>query len=161
MGRRIKRGQSLSTFLATVGGLGYVPWAPGTWGSLVGVFVGVLEVRICRHPGSLLVFLGSFVIAALICAQTERVLGRHDPSIVILDEVWAMWAILVVLPWVTFSWPRLLLAFLLFRLFDIAKPAPLKSLERLPSGLGIMADDLGAATYTIFVLWVARTYFGF
>ncbi len=156
----IKRGQRLSTFVATIGGLGYVPWAPGTWGSLVGLLLGILEVRVLKHPVSLLLFLGSFVIAALICAQAERALRRHDPPMVILDEVWAMWAIIVVLPWVTVSWSRLLIALLLFRLFDITKPAPLKHLARLPSGLGIMADDLGAAMYTVLILWLTKTYFG-
>ena len=147
---------TVATFFATVGGLGHVPWGPGSWGSGLGLLLGVLTVRTLRQPVSPLLLIGSFVIAALLCAHAERELGRHDPPMVILDEVWAMWAIVVVLPWITISWSRLLVAFLLFRLFDITKPAPLKHLARLPSGLGIMADDLGAAVYSVLILWLLR-----
>ena len=152
--RDTRQGRDVWTFLATVGGLGRIPLAPGTWGSGVGLLLGVLTVRALRHPVSPLLLIGSFVVAALICAQAERALRRHDPPMVILDEVWAMWAIVVVLPWISVSWSRLLVACLLFRLFDITKPPPLKHLAHLPSGLGIMADDLGAAVYTVLILWV-------
>ena len=146
--------KSLAERVATIGGLGCVRRGPGSWGSGVGLLLGVLTVRVLHYPVGLLLMVGSYVIAALICTEAERALGRHDPPAVILDEVWAMWLIIVVLPWLSFSWSKLLAAFLLFRLFDITKPAPLKHLERLPSGFGIMADDLGAAAYTILILWV-------
>ena len=65
-----------------------------------------------------------------------------------------MAAIIMALPWLSASPWRLMAAFGLFRFFDIAKPPPLRRLERLPSGWGIMLDDLGAAIYTVLTLWV-------
>ncbi len=148
------RAHGLATGLATVGGLGYVPWGPGSWGSAVGLALGMMAVRMFRDPAHPMLLIGSFVVGALICGQAERELKRHDPPMVILDEVWAMWAIVVVLPRIVFSTSMLVLAFGLFGFFDITKPAPLTHLARLPSGLGIMADDLGAAVYTVLILWV-------
>ena len=145
-----------ATLIATVGGLGRVSFAPGTWGSLVGLGLGLLGTHGVPWLRSPAVLLGAFALCALACSLAEEALRRHDPPSVILDEVWGMWAVLAVIPWATWVVPRLLLAFLLFRLFDIAKPAPLKALARLPAGWGIMADDLGAAVYAGAVLEVAR-----
>ena len=150
----------IAVLAATVGGLGRIPWAPGTWGSAVGLVAGVFVVRIAHHHVSALLLVASFVVCALLCTQAERHLKRHDPPMVILDEVWAMWAIVMVLPWISVSWSRLLVAFLLFRIFDIVKPPPLTHLARLPSGLGIMADDLGAAVYTVLILWIVSKTIG-
>ncbi len=143
-----------AVFVATVGGLGRIPWAPGTWGSVVGLALGWAVVHWLQavYVGPLLVI--SFVVGALICTEAERALHRHDPPAIILDEVWGMVCVLALLPWTILSSTRLLIAFLLFRAFDITKPPPLKSLARWPKGWGIMADDLGAAVYTSCVLWL-------
>ena len=151
-----RKNRNVPIFLATIGGLGRIPWAPGTWGSLVGLLLGMFVVRILQWAVHPVAIIASFVGCALICTMAERALHRHDPSEVILDEVWGMWVIVVVLPWITVSFLKLLIAFLLFRLFDVAKPAPLRHLERLPAGLGIMADDLGAAVYSIIMLWLVQ-----
>jgi len=160
MGRGALTGQDAATLVATVGGLGRVPWAPGTWGSAVGLVIGVLLVRILPQTmwGPLLAL--SFAAAAVLCTHAERRLRQHDPPIVILDEVWGMAAVLLMLPWVSASRLWLLAAFLLFRLFDIVKPPPLKRLARWPGGWGIMADDLGAAGYTVLAIWLASRLFG-
>ena len=82
--------------------------------------------------------------------RTERLLRRRDPSPVVIDEIAGMWLSVLALPrsfWV------LLAAFLLFRLFDIAKPFPIRQSEKLSGGLGIMLDDLIAGVYTLAVLW--------
>ncbi len=150
--------RGLATQIATVGGLGRVPWAPGTWGSAVGFLLGMMMVRIFRAPAHTILLLGSFVASTLICTHAEQELNRHDPPSIILDEVWAMWAIVAMLPWTALAVSKGLLAFVLFRLFDIAKPAPLQHLARLPSGLGIMADDLGAAVYVVLILWGLRQF---
>ena len=141
-------------WFATVGGIGRLPVAPGTWGSLVGLLSGALAARIITPPRSLVVLAFTFVICAFICTQAERALGQPDPPAVVLDEVWGMASILLVLPRMASSGSLLAVAFLLFRFFDIAKLPPLRRLERLPVGWGIMADDLGAAIYAVLTLWV-------
>ncbi len=152
---------NISVAIATVGGLGRVRGAPGTWGSAVGVLLGVLMVRLTHRSVSMTLLVASFACGTFICAHAEHALKRHDPPSVILDEMWGMWAVCEFLRWMTFSWRWLLIGFVLFRVFDIAKPAPLRRLERWPGGWGIMADDAGAAAYTIVILQFAHWYFGF
>ena len=147
-----------ATAIATVGGLGRVAWAPGTWGSIVGLILGVLCVREVSSSLTLRLAVLTFIACALICDAAERRLHRHDPPSVILDEVWGMWLVVVTLPWTAAGWLRLLLALALFRLFDITKPQPVPALERLPGGWGIMADDFGASVYAILVLWILKTF---
>ena len=151
----VGRGHDVSSIVATVGGLGYLPWAPGTWGSAVGLILGLLCVRTLSWSAALIALPLSFVVGALVCTHAERALGQHDPPAVILDEVWGMAAVILIFPWITFSWALLVVAFLSFRAFDILKPPPLKRLARLRGGWGIMADDAGAAAYTALVLFVA------
>lgn len=147
-----------ATFVATLGGIGWTPWAPGTWGSVVGLLLGLLAARTLGPSHAFLLLVLTFLGCASCCARAERQLDRHDPPAVILDEVWGMAAILVALPGSTRSVPRLLAALLLFRFFDIVKPPPVKRLARLPGGWGIMADDLGAALYTIAVLMLCAPF---
>jgi len=96
----------------------------------------------------------TFVVGSLVCTEAERALHRHDPPAVILDEVWGMMCVFAFLPETILSATRLLMAFLLFRVFDITKPPPLNALARWPKGWGIMADDLGAAVYASCFLWL-------
>jgi phosphatidylglycerophosphatase A len=93
----------------------------------------------------------AFLLCVWICTQAVRQLNDPDPSAVILDEVWGMAAVFCA-PYMGGPWPHMLLAFLLFRAFDTIKPFPLRWLECLPEGWGVMADDLGATLYTILVL---------
>ncbi|GIX48687.1 MAG: phosphatidylglycerophosphatase A [Candidatus Tectimicrobiota bacterium] len=126
-------------FLATGAYVGFLPLAPGTWGSLLGLG---LFVPLAALP---LPFYG-LVVAALLavgvwCAgEAERLLGRKDASPIVIDEVVGMLAALSALPPSAVS---LAAAFVLFRLFDILKPLPW--LERLQGGWGVMLDDLCAA----------------
>lgn len=91
------------------------------------------------------------VVAVGIPAATleERGCGKQDPSHVVIDEVAGQLLTLVACPIV---WPALLAGFILFRAFDIVKPPPVRSLERLPEGTGIVVDDLGAGVYALIVL---------
>ncbi len=143
----------LWTALATVGGLGKVRVAPGTWGTLVGALLGVPIARSLQPPVSVVLFACLFVGCSWVCAQAEADLGQHDAPAIILDEVWSMAFIIVVLPWTTSSFGQLAAAVVLFRVFDITKPQPLRQLAQLRGGWGIMADDLGAALYTVALLW--------
>lgn len=147
--------------IATVGGIGYLPKAPGTAGSFVGVVLGLLTTPSFKDPQPyptmlLLGLVACFFLGMAVSGQLERALGIHDPAIVVIDELWGMWAILVASPMVRVL-PLTVIAFVLFRAFDIVKPPPLKRLGRLPGGWGIMLDDLGAAAYALGVLWVVLT----
>ena len=147
-----------ATVVATLGGIGRIPWAPGTWGSAVGLVVGCLAVRTISPPLAALALALTFLAGVSYCGRAEQALDRHDPPSVILDEAWGMAAVLVALPWTARSALWCLAAFALFRLFDIVKPPPLKWLATWPGGWGIMADDLGAAAYAVLLLWLGNRF---
>jgi len=149
--------------IATVGFLGYVPVAPGTVGSLVGWVVGLILVSVADGPfavhptaivlgmwGGLAVGFGLGVVTSQI---VERDSGEHDPPAVVIDECIGMWGVIVASPFVIDKPWLAGAAFVLFRIFDIAKPPPLKWLARRPGGWGIMLDDLGASGYAVLILW--------
>jgi len=150
-------------------GVGYLPIAPGTWGSLVGVgiylllqystfrfiqlffpqnsFVGFLPWPIFMAAQLVLITLITLV-GIWAASRTEKLLGRKDPGKVVIDEVAGqLIALLPLVPRHDPGWMSILAAFLLFRLFDIIKPYPARRLEGLESGLGIMADDIVAGAY--------------
>ena len=150
------RRSSACALVATVGPFGRLP-GPGTWGSLVGLWLGFAGIDAFGTPILLAILAVTFPLCALICGCAERHLAQHDPPSVILDEVWAMAVVIIVQARVIGASGRIAwLAFLLFRLFDILKPPPLKLLARLPAGWGIITDDLGAAAYTCMVLLVGK-----
>jgi phosphatidylglycerophosphatase A len=149
-------------------GVGFLPIAPGTWGSLVGVGIYLLLQSFWfqfiqqLNEDSFLRFqpLSIFIAAQLVvitvialvgiwaASRTEKLLGRKDPGKVVVDEVAGqLIALLPLVPRVDPGWLSIIFAFLLFRLFDIVKPYPARRLEGLESGLGIMADDLVAGAY--------------
>lgn len=135
----------LALFFATLGGLGYLPKAPGTYGSFVGLALPILLTeRFSLFTYSIGLSVG-VVLSVVCCHVAETLLGENDPSAVILDEFIAMpFCFLGLQP---FGPPGVfwLLGFGLFRFFDILKPLGIKRLQSLPGGLGIVADDLAAA----------------
>jgi phosphatidylglycerophosphatase A len=138
--------------LATWFGCGYSPVAPGTAGSLAAVVIAFLLWRMgCGNLwflGLSLVFLYPAIVSAGVVA-TES--GRKDPQIVVIDEVVGQWLTLAGarhLNWMTF-----VLAFALFRLFDVWKPPPIRRIERIPGGAGIVLDDMMAGVYGALVLF--------
>lgn len=130
-------------------GSGLLPVAPGTWGSLlaVGIFWALPPVP----PAIMLPALAlAFVAGSVICGTSARRLGVHDHGGIVLDEIVAMLLVLSVTPR-TAGWT--LVAFLAFRVFDIAKPWPIREADhRIPGGLGIMLDDVLAAVYAALVV---------
>jgi phosphatidylglycerophosphatase A len=131
-------------FIATCGYIGYVPVAPGTFGSAVGLALFAL----IRWSGSTAIELGVIVLLLALGVWSGNVAERHfrqvDPGPVVLDEVAGMLITLALIP-VTVS--GAIVGFLIFRLFDVIKPWPANRLEALPGGLGMMADDAMAAVY--------------
>ena len=161
----------LALVVATCG-VGYFPIAPGTLGSVVGIALylplfawsyAILEARAASGRLSLLyVFTPQLAIMLVViflvamagiwaASRVERVLQKKDPSIVVIDEVAGQMIALLSGPFWIQTWWSIISAFILFRIFDIWKPYPIRRLEGLESGLGIMADDVLAGVYALIV----------
>jgi phosphatidylglycerophosphatase A len=141
--------------LSTALGVGYVPFAPGTFGSAVGVLLWlVLPASLSAQA---IAIAALFVVGSWAGTIAEKHFGRTDPGEVVIDEVMGMLGTLLLNP---VGWRGAIAAFLLFRAADIVKPWPANRLERLPGGIGVMADDLMAAVYANLALrlglWVMR-----
>ena len=133
---------SAALALATCFGVGYVPVAPGTFGSLAGLVLWVVLPR--SLPVQAGVIVAVFAGGTWAAGAAERHFHATDPGPVVIDEVMGMLVTLFLVP---VGWSGAVVAFLLFRLFDVVKPYPANRLERLPGGVGIMADDFMAAVY--------------
>ncbi len=142
--------------IATTFGAGYSPTAPGTAGTILAwlaayfLFQGSLNILIIAT-------IVATVIGTISANFVEKDAGMHDPSIVVIDEVAGMWMGLWLVP-MEFTW--YLVAFGLFRLFDVTKLFPINKLQDLPGGWGIMLDDIGAGIYTMIVIQIALYIIG-
>ena len=124
-------------------GIGLMPGAPGTFASLAGLPLVILNGY--NTPVIAALFILCFVAFAIWASGvTQKLLNRMDPPQVVIDEVGG---ILVALFWVPVSWLALCLGFVLFRIFDIIKPFPVNRVETLKGGTGIVLDDLLAGIY--------------
>jgi len=173
--RRAWRERPVSTFFSTGLGIGMLPIAPGTWGSLEGWLVAAGFVSVFQGVGvsgrAVLSPLGDFglifcasaalgILGIAVSTRTEA-LTAHDPGPVVIDEVVGqMIACAPLARWAAPIPVRLwIVSFVLFRLFDVWKPGPIRRLQELPGGWGIMADDVaagvvaGALTFGIGLLW--------
>lgn len=128
--------------LATALGVGYVPFASGTFGSAVGLVLWWSLPSSAATQAIAIAVL--FVAGSWSGSVAERRFGTTDPAQVVVDEVMGMLITLFLNP---VGWPGALGAFLLFRIADIIKPYPANRLESLPGGIGVMADDAMAAVY--------------
>lgn len=130
-------------------GTGLLPWAPGTWGSLLAL--PVFLVLSPYGPFAYLVLVVLLLAAGIYLAgRTARALGVHDHSAIVIDEVVGM---MVTLAWVEPGWLPVVAGFVLFRFFDIVKPWPIKRIDRdVGGGLGIMLDDVLAGIMAAIVL---------
>lgn len=144
----------LALVVATVGGVGYAPAAPGTAASLLALpLVPWLAATRDRSPGVFALLLGLLLAVSVWgAARAERILGRHDDGCVVVDEVagMAVGAALVPPTWLA-AW----LLFAAFRVFDIAKPPPIALLDRqVGGGVGVVADDAVAGLYAGALVWL-------
>lgn len=140
--------------LGTGLGIGLLSRAPGTLGSLLGPLL-VWGLR-SATPSLEIQALFSVLIIVLgvpICTRAARLRGKHDPGEVVYDEVAAFPLVFSLVP---LNGTTAIFGFLWFRLFDIWKPWPCRPLDRLPSGLGIMIDDLAAGVYAAAALWATH-----
>jgi len=145
----------LATLVATWFGCGYAPVAPGTAGSLCALAIAWLLPLPPAHPQLSFAMLAFLLAGPAIWAAdaASRASGLKDPQIVVVDEVVGQW--LTLAGATALNWKSWLGALVLFRLFDVWKPAPVRQLERLPGGLGIVADDAMAGLYAALVLFAA------
>lgn len=148
---------ALSTF-----GVGFIPLAPGTWGSAVGVliflfireletnffadFLLVEQSRVSVYALNAILLLAFCLLGIWASTRATEILREKDPQKVVVDEVMGQLIVFFFVP-LMISWKLILAAFLLFRLFDILKPYPIRTLEILPKGLGVCADDIIAGIY--------------
>jgi phosphatidylglycerophosphatase A len=150
----------LALWIATVLGIGRIPFAPGTFGSIPGVFLSIwlhrLGVPWFVEAGVIVVVFAAGIWAA---GEAERHFQLTDPGPVVIDEVLGM---LVTLAFIPVNATGALVGFIAFRAFDIVKPFPARNLERLPGGLGIMADDFAAGVWGQIIMrvlvWMLPTW---
>ncbi len=147
----------LAVALATWFGCGYWPWGPGTLGSLAALLIAIaLHVYLGSGRLTLLVLTILLLVPAVWAStRTARLVNKQDPGLIVIDEVLGQWVTL--LGATVFVWKSFLAGFLLFRLLDIWKPFPIRRLEKLPEGSGIVADDLAAGLYGALILYIGGT----
>ncbi|MFH1354789.1 MAG: phosphatidylglycerophosphatase A [Candidatus Omnitrophota bacterium] len=137
--------KTISTFFY----LGYLPWVPGTFGSLGGVLLFYLfkDSRVAYGLVTGLVIILGFLFSG----EAEKIFKAKDHKCIVIDEVSGMLLSLLFLP---YDIRLVIAAFLIFRILDIFKPYPAGRLENLKAGLGVMSDDIVAGIYTNIILQV-------
>ncbi len=145
--------------IALGAGAGLTPGAPGTAGTLAAFPLYWGLASFCNAPALLALIALGFALGIWACGRTGRALAVSDHGAIVWDEIVAFMLVLLFTP---AGWLWQACAFLLFRLFDILKPPPIRYYDRkLKSGFGVMFDDLLAAAYTLLVLAVAKTLSSF
>jgi phosphatidylglycerophosphatase A len=141
--------------VATFFGAGFLKPGPGTYGSVATVLLWLVAASLLHH-NTLHLLIATLIALALSIAfgipaatRVAHESQRKDPGFVVIDEVAGQLVALIAL---TPEWPHALLALLCFRFFDILKPPPIRRLEALPGGTGIVVDDLGAGVYALIVV---------
>lgn len=137
-----------ATLVATVFGVGRIHPGPGTWGSAVTVVTWAALAYDLPPALQTPIAIGLAVLVTLIgipaATRVARASGGKDPQFVVIDEVAGQLIALIAVP---LAWKTFLVGFILFRVFDIVKPPPVRQLERLPDGTGIVLDDVAAGIF--------------
>lgn len=146
----------LFMFIASGAYTGYLPKAPGTWGSLFGliVWLGIRRLETLPYIGAVAAL---FVIGTACAGAAEKILDKGDPGIVVIDEIVGVLIALTLAPYHPVA---VLLGFALFRFFDILKPFPVGWLDKhIHGGMGIMLDDVVAGLYAFLILQITWRIF--
>ena len=142
-----------ATLVATFFGAGRLKPGPGTWGSVATVILWALissRIPFASRPWATVVAAAVVTLIGIPAAtRVARASGVKDPQFVVIDEVAGQLVALIAVP---LAWKTFLAGFILFRVFDILKPFPIRRLERLPEGTGIVVDDLGAGFYALMIM---------
>ena len=141
----------LGILIATWFGIGYLPFAPGTWGSLVALAIAWIVTSLFGTSALLLLVGITFCIGIWASEKFSKCIGDDDPDPVVVDEVVGQWLAVVFFPTQVIYY---LLGFFLFRMFDIWKPWPVNWVDQnIKGGIGIMLDDIFASIYSIGTLF--------
>ena len=142
-----------ATLTATLFGIGYMRPGPGTWGSAVTMLLWAALAYALRPTAGTPVLIALAIAITLVgipaATRVARAAAQKDPGFVVIDEVAGQLISLIAVP---LAWKSFLAGFILFRVFDILKPPPVRQLERLPEGTGIVLDDVGAGIYALAVM---------
>lgn len=149
--------EKLVKFLATGFGSGLAPYAPGTAGTLIGVFICLLCLPM-TWIWRLIFVLVLLAISIYVSGQAEKIYQTKDDQRIVIDEIIGLQ--ITMLP-VDINVLNLCVAFVLFRIFDIIKPIPVRNLQGLPGGWGVVADDVAAGIYAAAILWLVVYLFKF
>lgn len=145
-----------AVWLATLGGIGRAPVAPGTWSSALAALVWFFGPGKWDLGSQIIAILILIPIGVIAAHYAEKSLG-HDAHPIVVDEVIGQWIALVGAPVTSIN---VALGFLLFRMFDIVKPYPIRQSQRLPGGMGVVVDDvlagLAAAAALLLFRWIIR-----
>ena len=141
----------LALAVATVGGVGYSPVAPGTAGSLIAV--AILWLVPFSRFGLIAYFLVVTLVGVWAAHRAEGLIGGKDPGAIVVDEVAGMTLSVLALP---LTPAVLVVAFVLFRVFDVVKPPPARGSQSLRGGIGVVVDDLIAGLYTLAIVGAVR-----
>jgi phosphatidylglycerophosphatase A len=146
----LKLGRNFAVFLASGAGIGFLPLIPGTLATLAAIPLSLAINRLVLINPLLAAttLLGLCMIAIVLADQAARILSAKDPQVVVIDE----FAGFVLANFLNDTAASIIIAFILFRLFDIAKVFPGRRLEKLPGGVGIVLDDVLAGFYTFVIL---------
>ena len=137
----MKFGQQTVLFFSTGFYSGYIPFAPGTFGTLTALPFCYL-LSICSRGGGAVIIIAVILLAIWLADSSEKLINKKDPGCIVIDEIAGMLVTLAGLP---FNFFTVAMGFVLFRLLDIFKPFPIRYLERkIPGGAGIVVDDLVA-----------------
>jgi phosphatidylglycerophosphatase A len=142
-----------ATVIATFFGIGHLRPGPGTWGSLATVLLWAVLAHAFSPALRTPIAIALAVLVALIgipaATRVARGAGKEDPQFVVIDEVAGQLVALIAVP---LAWKSFLAGFILFRAFDIVKPPPVRQLEAIPEGAGIVLDDIAAGLYALVVV---------
>ena len=149
-----------ATLTATFFGTGLLRPGPGSWGSAATILLWWLLSRwitpASQPATAVLLALAAVAVGIPAATRVSRATNLKDPQFVVIDEVAGQLVTMIAVP---VSWKSVLLGFILFRGFDILKPPPVRQLEALPGGIGIVIDDVGAGLYALAIMHLAL-YFG-
>jgi phosphatidylglycerophosphatase A len=143
------------SILATGFGVGYIPIAPGTLGTLVAIPIYYFLSEI-PFPLYEITLIGFFFLAVWVSEKAEAVFGKKDDRRIVIDE---MMGFFVTMLWVPKTPLIILAGFILFRFFDILKPFPIRRFEKVRGGFGVVLDDVMAGVYSNIILQVISSYF--
>jgi len=142
-----------ATMIATFFGIGHLRPGPGTWGSLATVLLWAVLAHTLspelRTPVAIVLAVLVTLIGIPAATRVARGAGKKDPQFVVIDEVAGQLVALIAIP---LAWKSFLAGFILFRAFDIVKPPPVRQLEAIPEGAGIVLDDIAAGLYALVVV---------